>query len=55
MLKQFHSSTDVNSSFLVSDTGESSAENEIPDDEIPSWNSDQNGHPKIGDQLSVSQ
>ena len=55
MLKQFHSSTDVNLSLLVNDTGESSAENEVPDDEIPSWNSDQNGHPKIGDQLSVSQ
>ena len=55
MLKQFHSSNDVNLSLLVNDTGESSAENEVPDDEIPSWNSDQNGHPKIGDQLSVSQ
>ena len=55
MLKQFHSSTDENSSFLVSDTGESSAENEVPDDEIPSWNSDQNGYLKIGDQLSMSQ
>ena len=55
MLKQFHCSTDENSSFLVSDTGESSAENEVPDDEIPSWNSNQNGYPKIGDQLSVSQ
>ena len=55
MLKQFHSSTDVNLSLLVNDTGKSSAENEVPDDEIPSWNSDQNGHPKIGDQLSVSQ
>ena len=55
MLKQFHSSSDVNSSFLVNDTGESSAENEVPDDEIPTWNSDQNGHPKIGDKLSVSQ
>ena len=54
MLKQFHSSTDVNLSLLVNDTGASSAENEVPDDEIPSWNNDQNGHPKIGDQLSVS-
>ena len=42
-------------SLLVNDKGESSAENEVPDDEIPSWNSDQNGHHKIGDQLSVSQ
>ena len=36
-VKAVYSSTDVNSSFLVSDTGESrsSAENEVPDDETP--------------------
>ena len=55
MLKQFHSSSDVHSSFLVKDIEEYSTENDLPDDEIPSWNSSQNGQHKIGDQLSVSQ
>ena len=55
MLKQFHSSSDVHSSFLVKDIEECSTENDLPDDEIPSWNSGQNGQHKIGDQLSVSQ
>ena len=45
MLKQFHSSSDVNSSFLpvVRDIEERSTENDLSDDEIPSWNSGQNG------------
>ena len=55
MLKQFHSSSDAHSSFLVKDIEECSMENDLPDDEIPSWNSGQNGQHKIGDQLSVSQ
>ena len=41
--------------FFVNDTEECSIENDLPDDEIPSWNSSQNGQHKIGDQLSVSQ
>ena len=55
MLKQFHSSSDVHSSFLVKDIEECSTENDIPDNEIPSWNSSQSGQHKIGDQLSVSE
>ena len=55
MLKQFHSSSDVHSSFLVRGMEECGIENDLPDDEIPSWNSGQNGQPKIGKQLSVSQ
>ena len=55
MLKQFHSSSDVHSSFLVRDMEECGIENDLPDDGIPSWNSGQNGQPTIGKQLSVSQ
>ena len=50
MLKQFHSSSDVHSSFLVKDIEECGIENDLPDDEIPSWNSGQNGQPTIGKQ-----
>ena len=55
MLKQFHSSSDVHSSFPVRDMEKCGIENDLPDDEIPSWNSGQNGQPAIGKQLSVSQ
>ena len=44
MLKQFHSPTVVDSSFLVDDTVEASVERELSD-EILSWNSQQIGQP----------
>ena len=55
MLKQFHCSSDVYSSFLIKDTEKCSTKNDVQDDEIPSWKSGQNGQSKIGDQFSVSQ
>ena len=54
MLKQFHSPTVVDSSFLVDDTVEASVERELSD-EILSWNSQQTGQPKIGEQLLAIQ
>ena len=54
MLKQFHSPTVVDSSFLVDDTVEASVERELSD-EILSWNSQQTEQPKIGEQLSAIQ
>ena len=54
MLKQFHSPTVVDSSFLVDDTVEASVERELSD-EILAWNSQQTGEPKIGAQLSAIQ
>ena len=55
MLKQFYSPAVVNSNFLVDDTGEASVESELLDEEIPSWNCQYKGHPKIGEQLSAIQ
>ena len=52
MLKQFHSPTAVNSNFLVDKTGQTSVENELLDEEIPSWNSHHNGNSKTGKRLS---
>ena len=45
MLKQFHSSSDVHSNFLVRDIEECGIENDLPDDETPSWKNEQ---PTIG-------
>ena len=55
MLKQFHSPTAVHSNLLVDETGKTSVEIELLDEEIPSWNSQHNGNPKTGEQLSESQ
>ena len=55
MLKQFHSPTAVHSNLLVDETGQTSVESELLDEEIPSWNSQHNGNPKTGEQLSESQ
>ena len=44
----------MDSSFLVDDTVEASVERELSD-EILSWNSQQTGQPKIGEQLSAIQ
>ena len=54
MLKQFHSPTVVDSSFLVDYTVEVSVERELSD-KILSWNSQQTGQPKIGVQLQAIQ
>ena len=55
MLKQFHSPTAVKSNFLVDETGQTSVESELLDEEIPSWNSHHSGNPITGEQLSELQ
>ena len=55
MLKQFHSPATMSTSFLVDVTTDASVESELLDDEIPSWNSSQEGQSKIGKQLSATQ
>jgi len=55
MLKHFHSPAATSSSFLVDVTAEPSVENKFLDDKIPWWKSCQDGHPKIGKQLSATQ
>ena len=55
MLKQFHSPAAVNSNFLVDETGQTSVDSELLDEEIPSWNSHHSGNPKTGEQLSELQ
>ena len=54
-LKQFHSPSVVNSNFLVDDTGQTSVESELVEEEIPSWNTQHNDNPKTGEQLSELQ
>ena len=54
MLKQFHSPATTSTSFLDVTT-DASVESELLDDEMPSWNSSQEGQPKIGKQLSAAQ
>ena len=55
MLKQFHSPVAVKSNFLVDETGQTSMESKLLDEEIPSWNSHRNGNIKTGEQLSELQ
>ena len=55
MLKQFHSPITVNSNFLVDETGQTSLESELLDEEIPSWNNHHSSNPKTREQLSELQ